>query len=84
MTRSAIVKFCQEHKIALEVTSNATFEYGLGYSSFQAWAPLVRGLRFDHPSIVSFARKYNKEPAQVLLRYCLQKVTFATSFALPY
>ncbi|KAJ7895114.1 Aldo/keto reductase [Mycena leptocephala] len=56
MTRSAIVKFCQEHMIALE-----------------AWAPLVRGLRFDHPSIVSFARKYNKEPAQVLLRYCLQK-----------
>ncbi|KAJ7470806.1 aldo-keto reductase [Mycena latifolia] len=56
MTRSAIVKFCQEHEIALE-----------------AWAPLVRGLRFDHPSIVSLARKYNKEPAQVLLRYSLQK-----------
>ncbi|KAJ7036824.1 aldo-keto reductase [Mycena alexandri] len=56
MTRSEIVKFCQEHNIALE-----------------AWAPLVRGLRFDHPSIVSLARKYNKQPAQVLLRYCLQK-----------
>ncbi|KAJ7183303.1 aldo-keto reductase [Mycena filopes] len=56
MTRSEIVKFCQEHKIALE-----------------AWAPLVRGLRFDHPSVASLARKYNKQPAQVLLRYCLQK-----------
>ncbi|KAJ7666299.1 aldo-keto reductase [Mycena rosella] len=56
MTRSAIVKFCQEHTIALE-----------------AWAPLVRGLRFEHSSIVSLARKYNKEPAHILLRYCLQK-----------
>ncbi|KAJ7746261.1 aldo-keto reductase [Mycena metata] len=56
MTRSEIVNFCQEHKIALE-----------------AWAPLVRGLRFDHPAIVSLARKYNKQPAQILLRYCLQK-----------
>ncbi|KAF8207001.1 aldo-keto reductase [Mycena galopus ATCC 62051] len=56
MTRTAIVKFCQEHGIALE-----------------AWAPLVRGLRFDHASIVSLAQKYSKEPAQVLLRYCLQK-----------
>ncbi|KAJ7671443.1 aldo-keto reductase [Mycena polygramma] len=56
MTRIAIVKFCQEHKIGLE-----------------AWAPLVRGLRFDHPAIASLAKKYNKQPAQVLLRYCLQK-----------
>ncbi|KAJ6468297.1 Aldo/keto reductase [Mycena sanguinolenta] len=56
MTRTALVKFCQDHKIALE-----------------AWAPLVRGLRFNHPSIASLAQKYKKEPAQVLLRYCLQK-----------
>ncbi|EIN03970.1 aldo-keto reductase [Punctularia strigosozonata HHB-11173 SS5] len=39
----------------------------------EAWAPLVRGLRFDHPSIVSFARKYSKQPAQVLIRWSLQK-----------
>ncbi|KAJ7116595.1 aldo-keto reductase [Mycena epipterygia] len=56
MTRTDIVNFCHEHKIALE-----------------AWAPLVRGLRFDHSSIAALASKYNKEPAQVLLRYCLQK-----------
>ncbi|KAJ7881079.1 Aldo/keto reductase [Mycena olivaceomarginata] len=56
MTRSAIVKFCEDHKIALE-----------------AWAPLVRGLRFDHAAIKTLAGKYNKEPAQVLLRYSIQK-----------
>ncbi|KAG6909855.1 hypothetical protein DXG01_014883 [Tephrocybe rancida] len=39
----------------------------------EAWAPLVRGLRFEHPVIAALAKKYSKEPAQVLLRYSLQK-----------
>ncbi|TFK33452.1 aldo-keto reductase [Crucibulum laeve] len=39
----------------------------------EAWAPLVRGCRFDHPSVVQLAKTHNKEPAQVLLRYSLQK-----------
>jgi diketogulonate reductase-like aldo/keto reductase len=34
----------------------------------------VRGLRFSHPSIAALAEKYGKTPAQVLLRYSLQKV----------
>ncbi|GBE88582.1 Aldo/keto reductase [Sparassis latifolia] len=41
--------------------------------ALEAWAPLVRGLRFNHPSIKTLAQKYNKEPAQILLRYSLQK-----------
>ncbi|KAF9815819.1 hypothetical protein IEO21_04331 [Rhodonia placenta] len=41
--------------------------------ALEAWAPLVRGYRFNHPSIKSLARKYHKEPAQILLRYSLQK-----------
>ena len=40
----------------------------------KAWGPLVRGMRFRHPKIVALAEKYSKEPAQVLLRYSLQKV----------
>ncbi|KAJ4480234.1 Aldo/keto reductase [Lentinula aciculospora] len=39
----------------------------------EAWAPLVRGLRFKHPDIVKLSQKYNKDPAQILLRYSLQK-----------
>ncbi|KAJ4489838.1 aldo-keto reductase [Lentinula lateritia] len=39
----------------------------------EAWAPLVRGLRFKHPSIVNLAQKYSKDSAQILLRYSLQK-----------
>lgn len=41
--------------------------------ALEAWGPLVRGLRFGHPSITSLAKKYNKQPAQVLLRYSIQK-----------
>jgi len=41
--------------------------------ALEAWAPLVRGYRFKHSSITGLARKYSKDPAQVLLRYSLQK-----------
>ncbi|KAG6845296.1 hypothetical protein H0H93_016130, partial [Arthromyces matolae] len=39
----------------------------------EAWAPLVRAMRFDHPSIISLSKKYSKNPAQILLRYSIQK-----------
>ncbi|KZO99665.1 Aldo/keto reductase [Calocera viscosa TUFC12733] len=39
----------------------------------EAWAPLVRGLRFKHPVIQKIARAHDRKPSQVLLRYSLQK-----------
>ncbi|KIJ50921.1 hypothetical protein M422DRAFT_244873 [Sphaerobolus stellatus SS14] len=39
----------------------------------QAWAPIARGMRFNHPTIMGLAEKYSKTPAQILLRWCLQK-----------
>ncbi|KAH8100787.1 aldo-keto reductase [Cristinia sonorae] len=41
--------------------------------ALEAWGPLVRGERFRHPSITRLAKQYSKTPAQVLLRYSLQK-----------
>ncbi|GAA6023661.1 hypothetical protein JCM8202_005988 [Rhodotorula sphaerocarpa] len=41
--------------------------------TLEAWAPLVRGERFDHPVVVELAKKYNKSPAQVLIRYGLDR-----------
>jgi hypothetical protein len=43
----------------------------------EAWAPLVRGERFDHPVIVELAKKYKKSPAQILIRYGLDSVSGA-------
>lgn len=40
----------------------------------EAWAPLVRGERFDHPVIMQLAIKYSKSPAQILVRYGLERV----------
>jgi len=41
--------------------------------ALEAWAPLVRSMRFEHPLIVELAKKYQKTPAQILLRYSLEK-----------
>lgn len=40
----------------------------------EAWAPLVEAMRFKHDAITTLAKGYDKEPAQILLRYSLQKV----------
>jgi methylglyoxal/glyoxal reductase len=39
----------------------------------EAWAPLVQGEGMNHPIIKNIADKHSKSPAQVLLRWDLQK-----------
>lgn len=41
----------------------------------EAWAPLVEAMRFNHPALTTLVKKYNKESAQILLRYSLQKAS---------
>ncbi len=38
----------------------------------EAYGPLVRGHRMDHPALAAVARKHGRTPAQVLLRWGLQ------------
>jgi diketogulonate reductase-like aldo/keto reductase len=38
----------------------------------EAYGPLVRAHRMDHPALVAVARKHRRTPAQVLLRWGLQ------------
>lgn len=38
----------------------------------EAYAPLVRGMRMKHPTIVQLAKKYGCTPAQLLVRWGLQ------------
>jgi methylglyoxal/glyoxal reductase len=38
----------------------------------QAYSPLTRAKRLNHPTIVGIAKKYGKTPAQVLIRWSLQ------------
>jgi hypothetical protein len=76
MTRTDVVTFCRKHDIALEVFTAQACAYSLmtRIDLSQAWAPLVRGMRFKHPSVVELAKRYSRTPAQILLRYSLQKV----------
>lgn len=39
----------------------------------EAWGPLVRGQRFKHPDILRLAEKYERSPAQILIRYGLDR-----------
>jgi hypothetical protein len=39
----------------------------------QAFSPLGGGTKLGEPTVVEIAAKLGKSPAQVLIRYCLQK-----------
>ena len=41
----------------------------------EAYCPVVRGKRFDEPILKQLAKKHAKTPAQILLRWSLQKVS---------
>ena len=38
----------------------------------QAYTPLIRGQKMNDPKLVAIAQKYNKTPAQIILRWALQ------------
>ncbi|KAI1796372.1 Aldo/keto reductase [Ganoderma leucocontextum] len=56
--------FCQQRPIVAYCR-----EYGI---VVQAYTPLIRG-QLDHPVFVRLAEKHNRDPAQILLRWSLQK-----------
>ena len=39
----------------------------------QAYCPIVRATKNDDPVVVKLAKKYNKDPAQILLRWSVEK-----------
>lgn len=48
----------------------------------QAYCPLVRATRNDDPLLQPLAKRYNKTPSQILIRWSLQMVS-SQSFSLP-
>jgi methylglyoxal/glyoxal reductase len=38
----------------------------------EAYSPLTRGKRLNHPTVVEIAKKYGKTPSQILIRWSLQ------------
>ncbi len=41
--------------------------------AFESWGPLMQGAFLDVPEIAEFAKKYNRTPAQITLRWARQK-----------
>ena len=40
---------------------------------YEAWSPLKRGALFNNPLLLEIAKKYNKNVAQIIIRWDLQK-----------
>lgn len=38
----------------------------------EAYSPLARGRKFDHPILVELSKKYGKTPAQIMIRWAIQ------------
>jgi diketogulonate reductase-like aldo/keto reductase len=45
-------------------------EHGI---AVEAYSPLTKGARLGHPVVVEIARRRDRSPAQVLIRWCLQR-----------
>jgi diketogulonate reductase-like aldo/keto reductase len=43
--------------------------------AIEAYSPLTKGRKLDDPRLVKIARHHKRTPAQVLIRYCIQKDT---------
>ena len=41
--------------------------------AIQAYSPLTRGEKLGHPTLKAIGDKHKKNPAQILLRWCVQK-----------
>lgn len=39
----------------------------------EAYSPLTRGRRLDHPGLLEIAKNYKKSAAQILIKWCLQR-----------
>jgi diketogulonate reductase-like aldo/keto reductase len=77
MRHPDIVKICQDNGILLEVS----LLWKIDWKSWrQAWGPLARAMRFDHPSIQKVAKAQGKSQAQIFLRWGLQHVRWHFAF----
>lgn len=39
----------------------------------EAWSPMGRGALLEHPAVTALAEKYRRTPAQICIRWCLEK-----------
>lgn len=39
----------------------------------EAYSPLARGHRMDNPTLAAIAKKHHKNPAQIMIRWCIER-----------
>ena len=64
---------CDWHGESRRFEGYALTNTAVGGVILEAYSPLVRGQRMDDPLLTKVAKKHNKTPAQVLLRWGIQR-----------
>ncbi|KAG6836849.1 hypothetical protein H0H93_002290 [Arthromyces matolae] len=84
--RLATYTALQEAKLSGKIRTVGVSNYGIKHleeirsaglpmpsvNQIEAYCPIIRG-KMDHPTIASIAAKYGRDPAQILIRWSLQK-----------
>lgn len=70
LTQESLIKYCQDRKIA--VTAYSSFG-PMSYVELEMEHATSIPLLFDNKTVAEIAKKANKEPAQVLLRWATQR-----------
>ncbi len=70
----SLISYCRESRIAFMVSLVVSFSRLLCTPMvlFQGYCPLAKGRMLDHPAVVKIARRLEKTPAQVLIRWSVQ------------
>ncbi len=74
ISKNELVPMVNQIEYHPRLTQKELHEYCSDHNiMLEAWSPLMRGQILDNEVIVSLAKKYNKTPAQIILRWDLQK-----------
>lgn len=74
MTEAEIVPAVNQVEYHPWLTQEDLHKYCIGKNiQLEAWSPLARGAILNEKTLVSLGKKYSKSPAQIILRWDLQK-----------
>ncbi len=74
MSYAKVIPVLNQIELHPKLAQEEIYEFSTQHAiKIQAWSPLMQGQLLTHPVIVELAKKYDKSPAQIILRWDLQR-----------